>query len=166
LQNLRIVCSLVGIATLLLASACSVAPTVPAQAPAPVQTSTKPPLTNSTAPKPTTAPIVVAPAAIRTPAPAPKDGVQQEPAVVVAPEDSISEAQAQIDLWERIRKGFAMQELDTPLVAEKEKFYTTKPEYLQRMFGRGGRYLFHIVEEVENVAFPPNWLCCHLSKAP
>jgi membrane-bound lytic murein transglycosylase D len=156
LQNLRIVSTLVGIATLLLASACSVTPTVPA----PVQTSTKPPISNSTAPKvatppkAATAPIVVAPLAIKTPAPAPRDGVQQEPAVVVAPEDSISEAQAQIDLWERIRKGFAMQELDTPLVADKEKFYTTKPEYLQRMFGRGGRYLFHIVEEVEKRGLP------------
>ena len=58
------------------------------------------------------------------------------------------------DLWERIRAGFAMPELDTPLVAEKERFYTARPEYLQRMFKRGERYLFYIVEELERRGMP------------
>jgi len=58
------------------------------------------------------------------------------------------------DLWDRIRKGFAMPPLDTPLVAEKERFYLSKPEYLQRMMQRGGRYLFHIVEELEKRGMP------------
>ena len=60
----------------------------------------------------------------------------------------------EIDLWQRIRAGFAMPELDTPLVAEKERFYLARPEYLQRMFQRGGRYLFHIVEEIEKRGLP------------
>ncbi len=58
------------------------------------------------------------------------------------------------DLWERIRAGFAMPELATPLVAEKERFYLQRPEYLQRMFARGSRYLFHIVEEIERRGMP------------
>jgi membrane-bound lytic murein transglycosylase D len=58
------------------------------------------------------------------------------------------------DLWGRIRAGFAMPELDTPLVAQKEKFYLDRPEYLQRMFDRGGRYLHHIVEEIEKRGMP------------
>ncbi len=57
-------------------------------------------------------------------------------------------------LWDRIRGGFAMPELDSPLVAEKERFYLSKPEYLQRMFQRGGRYLFYIVEEIEKRGMP------------
>ncbi len=57
-------------------------------------------------------------------------------------------------LWDRIRAGFAMPELDTPLVAEKERFYLQKPEYLERMLLRSSRYLFHIVEEVEKRGLP------------
>lgn len=58
------------------------------------------------------------------------------------------------DLWQRIRNGFAMPELDTPLVAQKRKFYLERPDYLQRMFDRGSRYLYHIVEEVERRGMP------------
>jgi membrane-bound lytic murein transglycosylase D len=57
-------------------------------------------------------------------------------------------------LWDRIRNGFAMPELDTSLVAEKERFYLSRPDYLERMFERGGRYLFHIVEEIEKRGMP------------
>lgn len=64
------------------------------------------------------------------------------------------EAVADGDLWERIRAGFAMPELETTLVAQKERFYLSKPDYLQRMFARGGRYLFHIVEEIEKRGMP------------
>jgi membrane-bound lytic murein transglycosylase D len=149
LHTLRTALSLVGIvATLLLATACTVAPVAPLAQP------------TVAAPKPATAPVGITQAPAKPAAAAPKDSIkdvlqtQQEPAVVIAAEDTVSEAQAKIDLWERIRKGFAMEELQSPLVAEKEKFYTTKPEYLQRMFGRGGRYLFHIVEEVEKRGLP------------
>ncbi|MCC7060024.1 MAG: transglycosylase SLT domain-containing protein [Burkholderiaceae bacterium] len=58
------------------------------------------------------------------------------------------------DLWDRIRAGFAMPTLNSPLVAEKERFYLQRPEYLQRMFSRGSRYLFHIVEEIEKRGMP------------
>lgn len=152
MQNLRTALSIVGIATLLLISACSVTPVAPepvtakpAPAPRPAVVIAKPP----------TAPVAAAPLQVKSGQPAVAASPSNpEPAVVIAAEDAVTEAQAQIDLWERIRKGFAMQELPTPLVAEKEKFYTTKPEYLQRMFSRGGRYLFHIVEEVEKRGLP------------
>jgi membrane-bound lytic murein transglycosylase D len=152
LQNLRTALSIVGIAALFLTSACSVAPV----APEPIVTKPTPaPRPAVVIAKPTTAPIVVAPLQVKPAQPVVVHTPSSaEPAVVIAAEDAVSEAQAQIDLWERIRKGFAMQELPTPLVAEKEKFYTTKPEYLQRMFSRGGRYLFHIVEEVEKRGLP------------
>ncbi|MFT3803081.1 MAG: transglycosylase SLT domain-containing protein [Burkholderiaceae bacterium] len=57
-------------------------------------------------------------------------------------------------LWDRIRAGFAMPELDTPLVADKERFYLQKPDYLERMFDRGGRYLYYIVEELDKRGMP------------
>ncbi len=58
------------------------------------------------------------------------------------------------DLWGRIRAGFAMPPLTSRLVAEKERFYLQRPDYLQRMFSRGSRYLFHIVEELEKRGMP------------
>jgi membrane-bound lytic murein transglycosylase D len=61
---------------------------------------------------------------------------------------------APADLWERIRRGFAMTDLDTDLVREREQWYATRPDYIQRMTERSSRYLFHIVEEVERRGMP------------
>lgn len=58
------------------------------------------------------------------------------------------------NLWDRIRAGFAMPELNSPLVAQKERFYLERRDYLQRMLQRGGSYLFHIVEEIEKRNMP------------
>jgi membrane-bound lytic murein transglycosylase D len=133
---------------LFLASGCSVAPVAPTpQAKPPVVVARPaPPAAVQIEPKPAIRPAQK-PEAAKTESAAP------EPAVVVAIEDILN-AKEEADLWERIRKGFAMPELPTPLVAEKEKFYSSKPEYLQRMFTRGGRYLHHIVEEVEKRGLP------------
>jgi membrane-bound lytic murein transglycosylase D len=59
-----------------------------------------------------------------------------------------------MDIWDRIRAGFTMPPLDTPLVEQKEKAYLANPEALQRMFVRGGRYLYFIVEELEKRQMP------------
>ena len=61
---------------------------------------------------------------------------------------------AQTDLWARVRHGFAMPDLDSDLVRNREQWYATRPDYVQRMTERGGRYLFHIVEELERRAMP------------
>lgn len=58
------------------------------------------------------------------------------------------------DLWERIRDGFAMEELDSPLVQNHVAWYTNRPEYVQRMVERSQLYLYHIVEEVEKRGMP------------
>lgn len=60
----------------------------------------------------------------------------------------------QRDLWARIRAGFALPELDTPLVAENESWYAERPEYVARMLARSKRYLYYIVEEVEKRGMP------------
>jgi membrane-bound lytic murein transglycosylase D len=59
-----------------------------------------------------------------------------------------------VNLWDRIRAGFAMPALNSPLVARHERYYLDRPDYLQRMFSRGSRYLFHIVEEIEKRGLP------------
>jgi len=58
------------------------------------------------------------------------------------------------DLWQRVRDGYALPPLDDELVGKWEQWYATRPDYVQRMTERGGRYLFHIVEEVERRGMP------------
>ena len=58
------------------------------------------------------------------------------------------------DLWERVRAGFAMDDLDSEPVRKWEQWYARDPAYVQRMTERGGRYLFHIVEEVQRRGLP------------
>jgi membrane-bound lytic murein transglycosylase D len=53
------------------------------------------------------------------------------------------------DLWERMRRGFAMRNLESDLVHDRELWYSTRPDYMLRMTERSRKYLFHIVEELE-----------------
>jgi membrane-bound lytic murein transglycosylase D len=61
---------------------------------------------------------------------------------------------APADLWDRIRRGFAMPDLEGDLVRDREQWYATRPDYMQRMTERSSRYLFHIVEEIERRNMP------------
>ncbi|MBC7620755.1 MAG: transglycosylase SLT domain-containing protein [Candidatus Saccharibacteria bacterium] len=54
-----------------------------------------------------------------------------------------------VDLWDRIRRGFAMPDLQSDLVKDREQWYTSRPDYIYRMTERSKKYLFHIVEELE-----------------
>ncbi|MEO8384919.1 MAG: LysM peptidoglycan-binding domain-containing protein [Betaproteobacteria bacterium] len=58
------------------------------------------------------------------------------------------------DLWQRVRRGFVMGELNSPLVLQQEQWYATRPDYIQRFVDRGSKYLHHIVEEVEKRGMP------------
>jgi membrane-bound lytic murein transglycosylase D len=58
------------------------------------------------------------------------------------------------DLWARIRHGFAMREIYSPLVQRHEAWYVNRPEHVRRMVHRSRRYLHHIVEEVEKRGMP------------
>ena len=58
------------------------------------------------------------------------------------------------DLWQRIRVGFRMEPLDSPLVQEQEAWYSSRPEYIKRFVDRGSLYLHHIVEQVEKRQMP------------
>ncbi len=107
------------------------------------------------------------PAAAPTPAPAPAPAssapaIAEEPPPTPAAVDplrpevrlDLDARSAQLDLWARVRVGFAMPELDNALVRDRERWYATRPDYVQRMTERGSRYLFHIVEEVEKRGMP------------
>ena len=58
------------------------------------------------------------------------------------------------DLWQRVRRGFVMGELNSPLVLQQEQWYATRPDYIQRFVDRGSKYLHHIVEAVEKRGMP------------
>jgi membrane-bound lytic murein transglycosylase D len=58
------------------------------------------------------------------------------------------------DLWERIRRGFAMPNLESELVTDREQWYASRPDYIQRMTERSSKYLFHVVEELERRNMP------------
>lgn len=58
------------------------------------------------------------------------------------------------DLWARIRSGFAMRDLDSPLVARHEQWYANRPDYVARMTERARRYLHYITVEVERRGMP------------
>jgi membrane-bound lytic murein transglycosylase D len=61
---------------------------------------------------------------------------------------------APVDIWDRIRRGLKMTDLEGELVRDREQWYATRPDYIQRMTERSGRYLFHIVEEIERRNLP------------
>ena len=66
----------------------------------------------------------------------------------------VAAAEPPKELWDRIRRGFAMPDLQGELVTDREQWYASRPEYIQRMTGRSSKYLFHIVEELERRQMP------------
>ena len=66
----------------------------------------------------------------------------------------ITSAEPPKELWDRIRRGYAMPDLQDPLVTDREQWYSSRPDYIQRMTERSSKYLFHIVEELERRQMP------------
>ncbi|WP_027015849.1 transglycosylase SLT domain-containing protein [Comamonas composti] len=66
----------------------------------------------------------------------------------------VASMEAPGDLWVRIRRGFAMPDLEQDLVHDREQWYAARPDYIQRMTERSSKYLFHIVEELERRSMP------------
>ena len=62
--------------------------------------------------------------------------------------------QPETDIWDRIRRGFAMPDLDNDLVRNREQWYASRPDYILRMTERSRPYLFYIVEELERRNMP------------
>jgi len=57
-------------------------------------------------------------------------------------------------LWDRIRSGYAMPAVESPLVQRHMTWYLNRPEYLERMVERSRRYLHFVVEELERRGMP------------
>ncbi len=52
------------------------------------------------------------------------------------------------NLWIRIRDGFEMEPMNTPLEIEQVRWLSARPDYVNRSMTRSSRYLFYIVQEV------------------
>ena len=90
---------------------------------------------------------------VGTPAPTAQAIVTKEAPLIGVVGDPIAELPPS-DLWDRIRAGYAMPDLDDPLVAKWEKFYSERPEYMARIVDRSGKYMFYIVTELERRGMP------------
>ena len=58
------------------------------------------------------------------------------------------------DIWDRIRNGFGIPNIETPLVAEQQAWYLSHPDYLRRAVDRSSRYLYHVVQELNKRHMP------------
>src|SRR5690606_14293136 len=58
------------------------------------------------------------------------------------------------DVWERIRRGFAVPNLESDLVDQWTQYYAARPESLLIMSQRAGKYLYHIVDELDRRGLP------------
>ncbi|WP_020209655.1 LysM peptidoglycan-binding domain-containing protein [Gilvimarinus chinensis] len=58
------------------------------------------------------------------------------------------------DLWDRIRSGFSLGPYDQKQLDQYVDWYANHPEYIERVFTRGQRYLYHIVEKTEAQGLP------------
>lgn len=58
------------------------------------------------------------------------------------------------DLWQRIRNGFAMPDLEDRRVAQQQAWLLNRPATLKIALQRSRRYLHHIVEELERRGMP------------
>lgn len=81
-------------------------------------------------------------------------GVLQPITAAQASSKAVAQLAPPADLWERIRRGFAMPNLESDLVLDREQWYSTRPDYILRMTERSSKYLFHIVEELERRNMP------------
>jgi len=58
------------------------------------------------------------------------------------------------DVFDRMRAGFALDEVQEPAIDIQLAWFEHNPEYLERVFQRGQRYLYHIITEVEARGMP------------
>jgi membrane-bound lytic murein transglycosylase D len=108
------------------------------------------PLTAEAAPSPLTVETAPSPSPL-TEAPAPQWlPSARDIRIELIPESDLKAH----DIWPRIRSGFAMRELNSPLVARHAKWYIDHPDYFARMTDRARRYLYYITEEVERRGMP------------
>jgi membrane-bound lytic murein transglycosylase D len=127
------------------------APAAAAPAPAPAPAPAAEPV--ATAELPVAAAVALADAQAQSNDSGPAIEAPVDPLRPDTPVD-LNDRTARGDLWQRVRAGFGVADVDGPLVRKWEQYYASRPDYVQRMTERGSRYLFHIVEQVSARGLP------------
>ena len=151
----RLRCALIPVAALALASCASIDP--PSVAP---ETAASPVVER--APTPVAAAVPVPAAAASAPAEGASAPQEDAGPAVAPPIDELrpevridlDDRAARVDLWRRVRTGHGISDLDNERVRKWERWYAERPDYVQRMTERGGRYLFHVMEEIDKRELP------------
>lgn len=104
------------------------------------------------------APAAAVPYVSKDDSPAPAATVASKPennkANVTFGEESTSTTSNHSDIWNRLRTGFSIEPLDSPLVDAEARWFVNNPEYMARMMERAKLYLYYIAEEVEKRGMP------------
>ena len=58
------------------------------------------------------------------------------------------------NVWDRLRQGFAMPDLDNATVRDRESWYTRNPASIQRLIGSSDKYIYHVIEALESRNMP------------
>ena len=127
-------------------SAAKLNPTTSLQVPADPVATPAAPIAAPTAPATRLAPFPLPESAPSTGAQEVKDSLRAIPIIdltVVPP-----------DLWDRMRTGFSMPNLSSPIVQDRQIWYASRPSYVKHMVERSKRYLYYIVEELEKRGMP------------
>jgi membrane-bound lytic murein transglycosylase D len=100
-------------------------------------------------------PIVVpAPAAPTAPVAPTPPGSAATPSLAMPSEWQHHNGEDYDDLFDRMRAGFALDEVQEPAIDQQLAWFEHNPDYLERVFQRGQRYMYHVVTEVEARGMP------------
>jgi len=67
---------------------------------------------------------------------------------------TIDLTQPPTDAWERIRRGFAIPNMEDELTQQWTEYYASHPGSVKRMSERAGKYLYYIIEEINRRGLP------------
>ena len=153
---------------------CSQLPTndAPKEAPAPIAVEATPSLPAPVEPeRPASAAVVVeepraplpptaaaalgiSPVEVESPTSIDPPPLQMSPQPPLPPPPAGQPPPAYANVWEHIRAGFKMPDIDDEVVRKWEVFYASRPEYWERINERGKRYLHLICAEIEQRGMP------------
>jgi membrane-bound lytic murein transglycosylase D len=120
-------------ATLLLCAGCALKPAAPAPRPQ----------------------VELSPAASPAATPIAPDAAAAAPAPITMPREwQHHNGEDYDDLFDRMRAGFAFDEVQEPAIDLQLAWFEHNPDYLERVFQRGQRYLYHVITEVEARGMP------------
>jgi membrane-bound lytic murein transglycosylase D len=98
--------------------------------------------------------VLPEPAAAAPIAPADTGSVAVAPSITMPREWQHHNGEDYDDLFDRMRAGFAFDEVQEPAIDVQLAWFEHNPDYLERVFQRAQRYMYHIVTEVEARGMP------------